>query len=191
MANTINAVFLDRDGVLNKYPGDYKYVTSLEEFKLLPRVEEALSVLKEKGYYLFIASNQAGVSKGIYSQDTLNLITQNLLDNLNKHKIAIESVLYCTHREEENCNCRKPKVGLIHNAIEHLKRKGLVLDIKRSFFIGDSIRDIETGKSAGLKTILVFSGKEKPNNSASWKIQPDFTAQDIFEAALIIKTYTK
>jgi D-glycero-D-manno-heptose 1,7-bisphosphate phosphatase len=180
----MNAVFLDRDGVINKYPGDREYVKSWEEFHFLLGVKSALKKLKEEGFALFVISNQAGVSKGIFSQTNLNLITRNMLKELKAGGINIDGVYYCTHKPDDNCACRKPKTGLIEMAIANLK--GGDISLSGSYFIGDTIRDMETGKAAGLKTILVFSGKEKPENKDNWNVLPDFTASGLTEAAYII-----
>jgi histidinol-phosphate phosphatase family protein len=184
------AVFLDRDGVINEYPGDFKYVNSWEEFHFLPKIEFALKKLIAGGFKLFIISNQAGVGKGEYSQSTLNLITASMLEVLSKHGVKISGVYYCTHCEEDNCRCRKPKPGLIDLAVSEVEAKGEILDLKKSYFVGDSIRDIETGKSKGLKTILVYSGQEKPQNKDEWQHLPDFTALDLVQAAEIILKQT-
>ncbi|MDD5155032.1 MAG: HAD family hydrolase [Candidatus Omnitrophica bacterium] len=183
----VKAVFLDRDGVINEYPGDSKYVTSWADFHFLPGTEEALKKLTGKGYRIFVISNQAGVSKGVYSKEALDLITRNMLSELDKHKVRISGVYYCIHKPEDNCDCRKPKSGLVKMAAARLKNEGLDIESTASFFIGDTIRDIETGKDAGLKTILVFSGKEKPENKDNWSTLPDFTARDLSEAADIVK----
>ncbi|MFH0790737.1 MAG: HAD family hydrolase [Candidatus Omnitrophota bacterium] len=182
----IKAVFLDRDGVINEYPGDFKYVTGWNEFRFLPEVKPALKKLNEHGWQIFIISNQAGISKGIYSQDSLDLITKNMLEELKKDDINILRVYYCVHRQEDNCPCRKPKAGLVHTAISYLKNQGKEIDLTKSYFIGDTIRDIETGRTAGLKTILVFSGKEKAENRNTWTVQPDWTAQNLSAAVDII-----
>lgn len=183
----MKAVFLDRDGVINEYPGDYKYVTDWKEFHFLPGAKKAISKLSQAGYLIFVISNQAGVSKGVYPQEKLDIITKNMLSELNKAGARVDGVYYCIHREEDNCPCRKPKTGLIETALEKFGDNNLAeIDFAGSFFIGDTIRDIITGKSAGLKTILVFSGKEKPQNNASWQYIPDYTVQDLSEAANII-----
>ncbi|MCX5696500.1 MAG: HAD family hydrolase [Candidatus Omnitrophica bacterium] len=180
----MKAVFLDRDGVINKYPGDLQYVKSWEEFSFLPGVKSALKKLHQNGFKVFIVSNQAGVSKGIYSQKTLDSITGNMLKYLGGPYIS--GVYYCIHRNEDNCNCRKPKAGLVHLAIADAGQRGVHIDTKKSFFVGDTTRDIQTGRGAGLKTILVFSGKERPENKDSWQEQPDFTARDLAGAVKII-----
>jgi histidinol-phosphate phosphatase family protein len=182
----MKVIFLDRDGVINKYPGDSDYVKSWSEFHFLPEVKSSLGRLNNKGFQIFIVSNQAGVSKGIYPQQILDLITKNMLQELDDYNIHIAGVYYCTHRDEDNCSCRKPKTGLIDMAVAKLKDEGLELELKQSYFIGDTIRDIETGKTAGLKTILVFSGKEKPDNKNKWSILPDYTARDLSRAVDLI-----
>ncbi|MBM3249775.1 MAG: HAD family hydrolase [Candidatus Omnitrophica bacterium] len=181
----MRAVFLDRDGVINRYPGDFQYVKSWKEFRFLPRVKSPLRKLTRAGFKIFVISNQAGVSKGIYSKKELRLITRNMLKNLGSG-ISISRVYYCIHRKEENCDCRKPMTGLVDNALSGLKKRGIKVDLSESFFVGDTIRDVETGKRAGLKTILVFSGKEKPANAKKWEHLPDFTAAGLKEAADII-----
>jgi len=184
----MNAVFLDRDGVINEYPGDFKYVTSWEEFRFLPEVGAALKRLTSRRFKLFVISNQAGVGKGEYSQNTLDLITENMRGELKKQGVEISGVYYCTHRADDNCGCRKPKAGLIEMAVADAKSKGEFLNLNKSYFVGDSIGDIEAGKSMGLKTILVFSGKEKAQNKADWQPVPDFTVLDLAQAAdLILK----
>jgi histidinol-phosphate phosphatase family protein len=176
------AVFLDRDGVINKYPGDKEYVKSWSEFHFLPRVKLALHSLNKRGFKIFIISNQAGVLKGVYSKENLKQITRNMLKELSDSGINISGVFYCMHRKEDNCSCRKPKTGLIDMAISKLKDDNLNLALSESYFIGDTITDIEAGKSVGLKTILVFSGKENPDNKNNWQVQPDFATQDLCEA---------
>lgn len=152
----------------------------------MPDTGTALKKLDNKGFKIFVVSNQAGVSKGLYSQNNLDLITRNMLAELNKNDINISGVYYCTHRSEDNCTCRKPKTGMVERAIVDLKKKGHVLDMPGSYFVGDSEIDIQTGKAAGLKTILLFSGKEKPGNKTNWRFQPDFTAKNLSEAVDII-----
>lgn len=177
-------IFLDRDGVINKYPGDRNYVTTLKGFRFINGAKKALRRLGQAGYKMFVISNQAGVSKGVYSQNILDEITRDMLNKLDREKAGIQGVYYCIHREEDKCACRKPKTGLIEKALlEHNIPKQ---SLKKSFFIGDTQRDIQAGKKSGCRTIMVFSGKEKPANQKKWDIQPDFTAKDLSRAADII-----
>ena len=182
----MKVVFLDRDGVINKSPGDADYVKSWEEFKLLPKVKQSIRRMKLAGFKVVVISNQAGVGKGVMDQETLDYITENMLRQLEKTGAIVDGVYYCTHRSEDNCDCRKPKTGLVEKAIAQLKAQGHEVDRKGSFLIGDTIRDVRTGKSAGVNTILIFSGKEKPANKDSWEVLPDFTADDIVGATRII-----
>lgn len=178
----MRVVFLDRDGIINRYPGDFDYVKSWSEFYFLPKVKSSLKRLNDAGFKIFIVSNQAGIAKGIYSQVALELITKRMLKELNDCKVNIAGVYYCTHKPEDNCSCRKPKTGLIDKAISGLKKEGEEIKLSESYLIGDTISDIQTGRAAGLLTILVFSGKEKPDNKTKWAIFPDYTAKDMSEA---------
>ena len=177
----MKAVFLDRDGVINRYPGDTKYVTSWREFRFLPKAKKAIAKLHKNKFKIFVISNQAGVNKGIFSQKTLDFITKNMLREIEKYQGKIDGVYYCTHRQEENCSCRKPKAGLIH-----LAKKRYRINLKNSFFIGDTIRDVKTAKAAGCKSMLVLSGKEKLSNRKNWEIQPDCVFGNLYAAAEFI-----
>ena len=171
-------IFLDRDGVINKYPGDGLYVTSLRKFRFLPGAKKAIALLSENGFRIFVASNQAGVGKGTYSQKTLDAITTKMLEDIEQVGGKIEKVYYCTHRKEAGCACRKPKSGLLKQAAREFK-----FDLKKSYFIGDTIRDVLTAHAAGAKSILIFSGKEKLANQKNWEVKPDYVFKDLMGAA--------
>ncbi len=173
-------VFLDRDGVINKYPGDRNYVASPKEFKFIPGSIQAIKNLKEKGFVLFVISNQAGVEKGIYSTKTLEDIDKKMVSELKKYKTGLDGIYYCTHRQESECACRKPKTGMMHKAVDDLKKIPTV-----SFFIGDSFRDMKAAKEFGAKPVLVLSGKEKISNRSKWEFEPDY----IFDNLLIASYY--
>ena len=144
------AIFLDRDGVVNREIG---YVSKVEDLELLPDTLDALKFFREKGYLLIIITNQGGVAKGMYSIETLNLIHGKMLDEFAKHKIDIAEVYYCPHHSQiGRCLCRKPDSLMIEKALARFE-----IDPKRSYFIGDHERDIEAGKKAGIKTILMKS----------------------------------
>lgn len=177
----MKAIFLDRDGVINKYPGDTKYVTTWKEFRFLPRAKQAIARLHKNGLKLFVISNQAGVGKGLFSQEALEAITRKMLAAIKKSRGKIDGVYYCTHRPEENCPCRKPKAGLIYTV-----KKDRHIDLKGSFFIGDTIRDVHTARAAGCRSVLVLSGKEKLSQRKNWEVQPDFVFPDLYRAAEFI-----
>jgi len=171
-------VFLDRDGVINKYPGDKLYVTSLRKFKFLPRAKKAIALLAKKGFKIFVASNQAGVGKGAYSRRTLDAVTAKMLADIEKAGGRIDQVYYCTHLPEAGCLCRKPKPGLLKKAARRFK-----FNLKNVYFIGDTTRDIFTARAAGCKSILVLTGKEKLANQKSWETKPDLVFKDLLAAA--------
>lgn len=173
----MKVIFLDRDGVINKYPGDKNYVTSPDQFRFLTKAKEAILKLNKNGYKVFVISNQAGVSKGIFTKENLDKITQKMLKGLKRIGAKLDGVYYCIHQQEENCACRKPKTGLID-----LAKKEHNLDLRNAFFIGDSIQDVLTAKSAKISSILVLSGKEKLDNQNNWEVQPDYIFKDLSEA---------
>jgi len=173
----MKVVFLDRDGVINRYPGDKLYVTSVKKFYFLPGAKSAIAKLRKNGFKIFVASNQAGVGKGLYTKRTLEAITQKMLMEIEKAKGKIDKVYYCMHRKDARCLCRKPSPGLLKNAAKEFK-----FSLKRSFLIGDTIRDVITANRAGCKSILVLSGKEKLSNQKNWEVQPDFIFKNLSAA---------
>lgn len=177
----MKAIFLDRDGVINRYPGDTKYVTRWKEFSFLPKAKKAIAELHKNSFKIFIISNQAGVGKGIFTKRALDLITRNMLRQVKESGGRIERVYYCTHRKDENCPCRKPKAGLVD-----IIKKKYPIKLKDTFFIGDTIRDVHTARAAGCKSILVLSGKEKIANQKRWETQPDFIFKNLYSAAEFI-----
>lgn len=175
-------VFLDRDGVISVFTPD-DYVKKWDEFKFIPAAFIGLKKLIENGFDIVIVSNQAGVGKGLFSEEDLQDITKNMFEQLKKHGIDIYRIYYCTHSIEENCNCRKPKTGMIE---QFISENG---DFERgkTFFVGDADSDVETGIKSGMRTILVLSGKTKSiDEIQSWNFKPEFIAKDIKEAAEII-----
>jgi len=172
-------VFLDRDGVINKDPNGY--VTDWKGFHFLPNVKRAIRILNKNGFKLIIISNQGGIAKGLYTEKMLKAITERMLREISRSQGKIFSVWYCPHRLEDNCQCKKPKIGLFKKAT-----RNVIFNKRSSFFIGDSEVDIKAGKSFGLKTILVFSGKTKRKDLKAFKIKPDYIAKDLLRATKII-----
>ena len=181
----MKVVFLDRDGVINEFPGNGNYVTKVKDFRFIPRALEALKILTEQGFIIFVVSNQAGVGKGVYSQDKLNRITAKMLREVGKAGGKIRKVYYCTHRSEESCNCRKPGIGSIRNALQSINQS--VHSVPRTFFVGDTKADILAGHNAGCATIFVLSGREDRSDILQWRVKPDFIVKDLFEATQIIR----
>ncbi len=173
----MKAIFLDRDGVINKDPGFGDYIKNWKEFQFLPGAIEAIKRLNKNGYEIFVISNQAGVSKGLFTKDALDEITGNMLKEIETQGGKITSVSYCTHGTDEGCDCRKPNPGMIKKATE-----GMDIDFRKTYFIGDSHRDVGAGKTVGCRTILLLTGKESPDDVKNWKIKPDFIKRDLKEA---------
>ena len=142
------AVFLDRDGVINKERKDY--VKNIEEFEIFNGVSKAIKILKEKNFLVIIITNQSVINRNLLTKDRLDEIHNHFQEILKKYNTTCDAIYYCPHKPEENCDCRKPKPGLLLRAAKDHK-----IDLKNSFFIGDSITDIEAANAAGCKGILL------------------------------------
>ena len=172
----MNAIFLDKDGTLI-VDKDYSY--KIEDIEFIPRAFQALKLLQEKNYNLFIITNQSGIAKGYFTKKDTEKQLDFIVKSLNKKGIKIQKYSYCPHSPEENCECRKPKTKMLDDLIKKYK-----INTKKSFVIGDKLTDIETGKKLDIKTVLVMTGKtKKPINQ---KISPNFIAKDLYEASKII-----
>lgn len=139
------AVFLDRDGVINRKVPVKDFVKNTDELVYLPNVKETITSIKKQGYLVIIISNQSGINRGIIKKEDLDKINGKL-----KNELHIDAFYYCPHLPDENCPCRKPKTGLIEQAV-----KDFNIDVKSSFFIGDNDYDMKAGQSAGCKTIII------------------------------------
>src|SRR5579875_3157219 len=152
MPDKNKAVFLDRDGVLNQEMGDY--VCRLEDFHVLEQNFEILKQLQDRGYMLIVATNQGGLAKGWYTEDELSKMHQHLKELYRNHGVEFTDIFYCPHHPNftGECDCRKPKPGLLLRAIEKYN-----IDPSQSYFIGDRERDVEAGTAAGVTGILIDS----------------------------------
>lgn len=142
------AVFLDRDGVINKRIVD-DYVKIWDEFQFLPCVFEAIKTINEKGYLAIVVTNQRGIARGLMTEDALKEIHQRMLQEIQEHGAHIDDVFYCPHNIDDNCDCRKPKPGMLIKAKEKWD-----IDFAKSYIIGDSQSDIEAGQRVGCRGIL-------------------------------------
>ena len=169
------AVFLDRDGVINKAfikNGLPESPNSLSELEILPRVKESILRLKKLNFICLVVTNQPDVQRGKIKKNTIIK-----MNNFLKKKIELDDIFVCYHDDQDNCNCRKPKPGLLLQA-----SKKWNVDFKKSFMIGDRWRDIQSGEKAGCKTIyLDYNYKDiKPKN-------PNFTTDTLLNAVYIIE----
>jgi D-glycero-D-manno-heptose 1,7-bisphosphate phosphatase len=166
------AVFLDRDGVINRaFVRDGKPFPppTQQELEVLPGVPEALRELKSQGYQLIVVTNQPDVGRGMLSRQTLDAMHQTLLASL-----PLDDILVCCHTDQENCDCRKPKPGML---LEAARKHNI--DLSASFMVGDRWRDIDAGYNAGCKTILIDYGysERAPDH------EPDLRVSSLREAA--------
>lgn len=182
-------IFIDRDGVINKDPGgwtEHQYVTELKDFHFIPGALEALKLLHQNRMQVIIVSNQAGVGKGHFTNRRLEEINCMMLAEIKNHGGKICETYYCIHRNEDNCNCRKPKPGMIEAAI---RKHGI--SPRDTYIIGDSKVDVLAGQSAGLSTIFVISGKTSMDEMRRWDVKPDYVFKDLLEAAKWVITKQK
>jgi len=141
------AVFLDRDGTLNKDSG---YTYQIEQLELLPGVVEALRIFRDAGFLLIVVTNQSGVGRGYFTEKDVDNFNNALTEELKKEKINIEKFYMCFHSPEDNCECRKPAPYLINKAIEDFN-----IDPKKSFLFGDKESDIQSGVNAHVRSLLI------------------------------------
>lgn len=148
------AVFLDRDGVLCKELG--RYLNGVDEFEVLPHVQQCLSLLKENGFLLIMISNQGVISRGELSLEQVNEMHEKMQLILEKDNCQLDALYFCPHHPEvETCICRKPEPLMIEKAMARFN-----VDAANSYMIGDSPRDVEAAKRAGVKGFQI-----KPNDN--------------------------
>ena len=151
--NTSHYVVLDRDGVINvERPGS---VLSREAFELLPGAAEAIAELNRKGYSVLVITNQGCVGRGELELDELEAIHAQMLDEVTQAGGHIDDTYVCPHIDEDGCDCRKPKPGLINRA-----RGDYDFDSAVTWFIGDTVRDVGAVSNAGCRFGLVTSGQD-------------------------------
>ena len=162
-------MFLDRDGVLNRYLPD-AYIRSSAELELVPGAGAAIAILNFANVPAIVISNQQGVGKGLMSRRDLDEVEQALRSMLSEaHGATLARTYYCTHLRQEHCECRKPKPGMILQAIRDYK-----LDVAQTAFIGDSESDIQAAHAAGVGTkILVLTGATTEYRRGQFAVEPD------------------
>jgi D-glycero-D-manno-heptose 1,7-bisphosphate phosphatase len=175
------AVFLDKDGTIVE---DVGYMSSPDQIKFIPGSIEAIKMLNEAGYKVVVITNQAGVARGLVTEDMLQTIDKTLHKWILNGGAHLDGIYYCPHHPEHGvypykqvCECRKPHPGLIKRA-----HRDLGIDLSQSYMVGDKATDIEAGKRAGTRTIFLLSGRGQ-EEKAKIKEKPDHTAENLRRAA--------
>jgi len=178
-SQSTKTVFLDRDGVINQNL-DNDYVKIWDEFKFLPKAKEAVKALTDTNWDIIIISNQAGIGKGIMSAQAVEDISARMMDEIERCGGKVKAAYYCPHRSDENCECRKPKPGMLLRAACEFG-----IELSESYLIGDNITDIQAGARVGCTTILVKTGRGREclDRRSQWSANPDHIASELFEAA--------
>lgn len=183
LSNPQKCIFLDRDGTINEYVG---FLRKKEDLRLLPDVAEAIRSINNSEYLCIVVTNQAVVARGEVTFEELEEIHKHLETLLGNEGVYVDDIFYCPHHPHKgyegeipelkfDCDCRKPKTGLIERACEKYH-----IDINNSYIIGDSTIDIMLGKNANIQSILVLTGEA--GNDHKYEVEPDMVADDLNQA---------
>lgn len=167
MSKGIPAIFLDRDGTINV---DHGYVHKIDDFQFIEGAIEAMAELKKMGYALVVVTNQSGIGRGVYTEDQFMQLTEWMDWSLADRDVELDGIYFCPHHPEatienyrEDCNCRKPKPGMLLDA-----QSVLDIDMAASIMVGDKLADIQAGKAAHVgTTVLVKSGQKVTDEAIS------------------------
>jgi D-glycero-D-manno-heptose 1,7-bisphosphate phosphatase len=167
-------VILDRDGVVNR--DSDAFIKSPDEWVPIPGSLEAIARLNQAGYRVVIASNQSGIGRGLFDMVTLNEIHEKMHRQLAALGARVDAIFFCPHTPNDNCDCRKPKPGLLEQIIQRFEA-----DPASTPMVGDSLRDLQAGAALGLSSHLVLTGKgqetlDTGNLPAGTKIYADLHA---------------
>lgn len=178
------AVFMDRDGTLSEEVG---YINHPSRFQLFSYASAAIRQLKENGWLAIVVTNQAGVARGYFTEEMILNVHKKMTEELGREGAHLDAIYYCAHHPSTGeppyraeCDCRKPKPGLILRAAADLN-----VDLERSWMIGDRYSDIELAYNAGVRSAFVLSGYgrgEWEHQRHSWQRQPNIVSENLFEA---------
>lgn len=171
-------VFLDRDGVINVERGDY--TTTIGQWEWATGVFESLNLLDGAGFHPIVITNQACIAKGIQTGEGLAELHAYMIREIRAHGGDILRVYHCPHQDSDGCACRKPSPGLILQAAADYG-----IDLSRTFMIGDSRRDLEAGRRAGTRTILIAPG-HGTDDSGGADSPADFRVETLLDAVRIV-----
>jgi len=167
------AVFLDRDGTINQDTG---YIDSPERLFIIDGAASAIKRLNSKGFRVVVITNQSGVGRGYFTKEAADSVNKKLEEILKREGAHLDGIYYCPHHPDDNCECRKPRIGLLEKA-----KNDLAIDFKKSYVIGDKGSDIEIAQSIGGKGILVLIGSGK-DEKQKLDHEPSYIATDLKDA---------
>ncbi|MCB5162471.1 D-glycero-beta-D-manno-heptose 1,7-bisphosphate 7-phosphatase [Marinomonas algarum] len=147
-------ILLDRDGVINQ--DSDAYVKSVDEWQPIPGSIHAIAALSKAGFKVFVVTNQSGIARGYYDEETLQAMHDKMIALVEEKGGKIDGIQYCPHGPDDDCNCRKPKSGMIE-AIE--AELGVSFEDTPAIMVGDSLRDLQAGHARGCEPVLVLTGK--------------------------------
>lgn len=174
----MKAVFLDRDGVINK--GDKDYIVDWAKCEFIPDSIEAIRLLAETDYRIFIVTNQSGIEKGVFTHRELGKLHSEMKEIIEHYGGRIDGIYYCPHYSAQNCWCRKPEPGMLLKAAEDHD-----INLDESWMVGDWWHDMGAGKAAGCKTILVRTGdnfKRAIYRCGEKDIKPTYIVRNLLSA---------
>ena len=167
------AVFLDRDGTINR---EILYLHEPERYELLPDAVEGVKKFQDMGYRIIVVTNQPGIGMGYYSKEDFYALNRIMLKAFSKSGILVDKIYFCPHSKSENCPCRKPGQAFVERAKSELN-----IDLSKSVMIGDKTSDLEFARRAGMKKILMDSGFQ--GKDGEFDVKPDHVVNSILEAA--------
>lgn len=156
---------------------DVHYCSRPEDFELFPDTPKAIKLLNQHGFKVIVITNQSGIARGYFTEETLTEIHQKMKDKLAKEGAHVDAIYYCPHHPDDNCDCRKPKPKLVLQA-----EKEHQLDLKRSFVIGDLQMDVDLGRAVGCKTLLI----SRLPSLTDGETKADATVSDLLQAVHVI-----
>ncbi len=177
-------ILLDRDGVINY--DSLHYIKSEEEFILIPESVEAIARLTKAGYTIGVATNQSGVSRGLYSEEALLAIHQKMMRAIENAGGTIKAIDYCIHLPEMNCSCRKPQPGMLHALAQKLQ-----CSLKNVLFVGDRISDIQVAHAVGAYPVMILSSMTDHLHLKSFSEVPIYDSLAAFVDFLLTNPDTK
>jgi histidinol-phosphate phosphatase family protein len=177
------ALFLDRDGVINEDREDY--VKSWEDFRFIKGVRRALKDIRQAGVPVAVITNQSAIGRGLITEEELSFIHDRMDRAVQNSGGLFQKIYYCPHHPGDLGRCRKPGIGLFKKAAKEMN-----LNLTKCVFVGDTLKDIQCGKRAGCRTILVQTGQGKESLkkilAGKTKIKPDWVCKSLDAATLLV-----